>query len=151
MARFNIAAKGKGYSQGSNSVRAIEGILTDYKRFIGVVESEAERILEDAAGMILDAAVANAPEETGALKESGRAGTRKNEKGQIYGYVSFGGLDAPVSPTKNAPRGIVDYAVVVHEDANHSGYKFMEEAALQIKDDVDNYIVSELKRLKPDD
>lgn len=148
MARFNIAAKGKGFSQGSNTVRAIEGILTDYKRFVGVVEEETERILDEASNMVLDAARANAPEETGALKESGRAGTRKNERG-IFGYVSFGGLDAPVTPTKNAPKGIVDYAVVVHEDANHSGYKFMEEAALNVKDEVDAYITSQLKKVEP--
>jgi hypothetical protein len=73
------------------------------------------------------------PEQTGALKESNRYGVTR-QRNKWVGFASYGGPQAPVTPTVNAPNGIVDYAFIVHEDMQpfelKSGFpKFLELGA----------------------
>lgn len=147
MARRATFARGKWTGN-----RSINSITTDYRAFIGVLEAEAMRIMGRAADMQLDATLPLVPMDTGALRESGRAKAIKTSKG-IAALVTFGGPDAQVKPTKNAPAGVVDYAAVVNYDMNVTrsigGPMFLENGAAEAKDAVDSFIMSELKRIKP--
>lgn len=147
MARRARFARGKW-----SDPRSINAIITDYKKFVDVVESEAFRIMEGAAVMTLGYILPMVPVETGALKASGRAEAIKTAKG-VAAVVSFGGPDNPVTPTKNAPDGIVFYAPVVNYDGTKSHEfgedMFLEKGTLLSKQDVDAYIVSELRKIKP--
>lgn len=146
MARRSFVAKGKWSGN-----RSINAIVTDYKNFVGVVNSEVERIMQGAADMTLEATLPYVPVETGALKESGVARTIKTSKG-VMAVVSFGGDNTPVKPTKNAPAGFVDYAVVVNYDtakAHPNGEAmFLEKGSLESKSKVDAYIMNELRKIK---
>lgn len=142
-----------GGSTGLGRDRSINLIVTDYKKFIGVVEEEAERILLVAANMVLEATLPYVPHHTGALKESGRARVIKTAKG-LAAVVSFGGPDAPVTPTANAPGGVVWYAPMVHEDLQKyplvTGEPyFLVKGGNDSKADVDAYIRSELRSISP--
>lgn len=132
-----------------NTQSSINLIITDYKRFVGVVEKDTRRILQKAADMTLDSILPLVPVETGALKESGRAFVVATPNG-FAANVSFGGPDAQVTPTKNAPYGIVDYAAVQNYDLERSSSPlFLETGAQESKDEVDAYIMSELRKIKP--
>jgi hypothetical protein len=137
---------------GRKDVRSLNNILTDYKRFVGVVESEAKRIMQTAAQMVLDETIPLTPLDTGALRSSGRAEAVETPKG-VAGVVSFGGQDYPVTPTSNAPTGIVAYAIKVHEDLERhyavGGPKYLERGGIEAKDKVEAYVLSELKKIKP--
>jgi hypothetical protein len=137
---------------GRTDVRSLNSILTDYKRFVGVVEEEAKRIMQHAAGMVLEATIPLTPKDTGALRASGKAEAVKTAKG-VAGVVSFGGPDNPVAPTSNAPGGVVNYAIMIHEDLERAyrvgGPKYLERGGLEVKSKVDAYVMSELRKITP--
>lgn len=147
MAKRSFVARGKWKDN-----RSINGIITDYKRFVGVVEADAMRIMETAAKMTLDATLPYVPLATGALRESGRAEAVKTSKG-VAAQVSFGGPNAQVTPTKHAPYGVVDYAAVVNYDLTKQyavgGPMFLEKGALESKSAVDAFIMTELRKIQP--
>ncbi len=147
MARRTFVARGQFPGN-----RSINTIVSDYKAFIGVVESEMLRIMQTAADMTLEATLPFVPEEYGGLRESGRAEAVETPKG-VVARVSFGGPDAAVTPTPNAPTGYVNYAAVVNYDITRThpvGQSlFMEKGALESKDEVDAYIKSELMKIAP--
>lgn len=144
MARRTYARRGA-----YNTASSINAIISDYRRFQGVVEAEAMRIMQEAADMTLEYILPLVPVETGALKESARAQAIKTDRG-VVASVSFGGPEAQVTPTKNAPAGIVDYAAVVNYDMERSSSPlFLEEGTMESKEEVDAYIMSELKKIKP--
>lgn len=132
--------------------RSINSIITDYKNFVDVVEEEAMRIMQGAAEITLDYVKPYVPIDTGALLESGTANAVKTSKG-VAALVSFGGPENPVKPTKNAPAGIVDYAAVVNYDVTKihaiGEDQFLEKGTLESKDEVDAYIMRELRKIKP--
>lgn len=132
--------------------RSINTLLTDYKAFVGVVESETYRIMEQAALITLSHILPLVPVQYGGLRQSGRAIAIRTPKG-IAAQVSFGGIDAPVTPTPNAPTGIVTYAAIVNYDAereyNTGQAFFMESGTADSKDEVDAFIKKELKKVKP--
>lgn len=135
-----------------SDARSINSILTDYRAFVGVVESECFRIMQEAADMTLEFILPLVPVETGALKASGKAEAIQTSKG-VAAVISFGGPDNMVEPTKNAPTGIVDYAAVVNYDtekAHEEGEDlFLEKGTALAKEDVDAFIMSELRKIKP--
>lgn len=143
-------ARRTAYRRGAyNTKSSINMIISDYRRFQGIVEEEAMRIMQNAADMTLDYILPLVPVETGALKESGRAEAIKTPRG-VVASVSFGGPEAQVTPTKNAPAGIVDYAAVVNYDMERSSSPlFLEEGTRESKEEVDAYIMSELKKIQP--
>ena len=147
MARRTFAARGQFPGN-----RSINTILSDYKRFVGVVEEEALRIMQTAAEMTLEATLPFVPVQYGGLRESGKAEAVKTPKG-IVARVSFGGEDTPVTPTPNAPQGYVNYAAVVNYDLekhhNVGEAMFLEKGAFHSKQEVDEYIKSELRKVKP--
>jgi len=149
MARQTPFATGK---SGRKDVRQVGRVLTDYKRFVQVVEDEALRIMEEAAYMVLEATIPHTPLQFGGLRESGRAYAEMGPKGP-RGIVTFGGDSNPVTPTPNAPTGIVTYALKVHEDLertyNVGGPKFLENGGLDAKQEVDEFIIRELRKIKP--
>ena len=136
---------------GAGGRGAIRSILTDYKRFANVVESKTEKILLGAAEIVLKETMPLVPYDTGALRASGRAFTRKTPKG-VLAEVTFGGPDAPVAATRNAPTGIVDYAVIVHNDleAKHAVGQalFLETGTIRSKDKIESYVRRELRKIK---
>lgn len=147
MARRSTFARGKWADS-----RSINAIITDYRAFVGVVEAETFRIMQGAADITLEYILPYVPIETGALYESGKAEAVKTAKG-VAANVSFGGPDNPVTPTKNAPQGIVDYAAVVNYDSSkeHTSGEdmFLEKGMMESKAEVDAYIRGELRKIKP--
>lgn len=148
-----MAPRRSRYARGKwADARSINGIITDYKQFVDVVNVEAERIMLGAAEMTLEYILPYVPVETGALKSSGKAEAIMTKKGPAA-VVSFGGPNNPVEPTKNAPQGIVDYAVVVNYDGSKSHAfgedLFLEKGMMESRDAVDAYILTELKKIKP--
>lgn len=147
--RFTQAARGQ---SGRKSLRQLNSILTDYKRFIGVVDEEAERIMQGAAEIVLRYTIPLTPLATGALRESGKAEARRYPKGWA-GVVSFGGAENPVTPTSNAPEGVVNYAIKVHEDLertyNVGGPKYLEQGGQMALHEVDMFVVGELRKIRP--
>jgi hypothetical protein len=139
-------------SSGRKSLRGIGLILTDYKRFKDKVDDEVETIMEGAANIVLENTIPLTPEATGALRSSGRAFAIRTLKG-LAGVVTFGGPENPVTPTPNAPSGIVNYAVMVHEDLERQyavgGPKYLERGGIVSKQEVDEYVLSELRKIKP--
>ena len=138
-------------AQGSGSVggAAARGIGGSMRKLKVDVDSELERIVGEAANIVLDEAVGNAPEDTGALRASGRVEVHPTPSG-ADAFVAFGG-DFSVSPTKNAPQGIVFYAAFVHEDMQRSyktgGPKYLENAIRDTRDQVDAFVFDELRKL----
>lgn len=137
-----------GGQSGKKSVRSVNVVLTDYKRFKGLVDAEAARIMQGAAEIVLEHTYEYVPVDTGALKQSGTARVQKSPKGWS-GKVTFGGLENPVSPTKNAPQGIVFYALMVHENAGGNGFKFLEQGAMDAAEAVEDYVVAEFRKITP--
>jgi hypothetical protein len=135
--RATIFAGGR---TGRANTRSVNALLTNYKAFKDVVDREALRIVTAAADMILETTLDYVPVDTGALQESGKAFGVMTSKGPAA-FVVFGGSDNPVTPTRNAPDGIVDYAIIVHEN--------LEKGILEAQGDVDSFIKSELRKLAP--
>jgi hypothetical protein len=109
-------------------------------------------IMENVAKMQLDATLPLVPRDTNALAESGRARAERTERG-VIAVVSFGGEDAKVTPTKNAPDGIVRYAAIVNYDMSlkhETGEAmFLEKGAALSRADADAYIKERLRKLQP--
>ncbi len=139
MAGQTIFSDGK---TGLANSRSINLLLTDYKRFVGVVRKQQKRIMLGAAKIVADETIV--PFEFGGLQESMRIFTIESDKG-VSGIVTFGGPSAEVLPTPNAPEGFVDYAVVVHETAPHQGFLFLGGQAAAPK--VERFIARELKAI----
>jgi len=135
--RVNIGAKGIGGS------RALNLCLTAYNDFAKVVNAEAFRIFQGAAQIVLNHTYPFVPVQYGGLSQSGAASAEVTPKG-VRGKVTFGGIDNPVTPTPNAPLGIVTYALIVHENAEGRGYKYLEQGAESARIEYDTYIKAEL-------
>jgi hypothetical protein len=148
--RRNVFARGQW--SGGKGTRSINSIITDYKAFKDVVDTECERIMGRAAEMTLDYIMPYVPRQYGGLQNSARAEAIQTGKGWAA-RVSFGGLDAPVPPTPNAPRGIVDYAAVINYGIYKPGQSeplfFLETGTAESKEPVDQYIMTELRKIKP--
>lgn len=149
-----MALKSTTFARGKTGIenpRSITNITSDYKRFMNIINSEAIRIMQGAADIILETTLPKVPVETGALRQSGVARTTKTSKG-VVADVSFGGPNNPVTPTKNT-RGMnwVDYAVLIHEDLSKERKtgeaKFLENGSIEAKPKVEEYIVTEFKKL----
>lgn len=145
--RVRIEYGGRG--KGSVAGEAARGLLGNFRRFVDDVNAVAEGIVSEAAEIVLARAVENAPEDTGALRESGRVETEHTESG-ANAWVAFGG-DYSVTPTKNAPKGVVTYAAFVHEDMERSyrtgGPKYLERAISETRSQVDQFVFKELSEL----
>lgn len=124
----------------------IDAIIKDYKSFEKVTTEEMERIMEEAGDIILDVTSEFVPIDTGALLESGfsmlvETGSR------VEVDVGFGGSDNPVTPTENAPDGIVFYAALVNENPEGDGFKFFERGIEASRDEVNAFIEQEVKEV----
>jgi len=156
--RSTVFTRGK---TGVENPRSIAAILTDYQKFVKVTNKESKRIMFGAAEIVLKHTGPFVPVQTGALKNSGTARAIKTAKGYAA-EVSYGGPNNPVPPTKNAPKGWVHYAILIHEgtgrvdddDEGESEFKrepskFLEKGIISSKIEVDNYITNEYKKLTP--
>lgn len=111
--------------------QARQGMVALYQR--AVLDPATQRALtgvERAGLVVLNAARSLTPIDTQALYNSARMEAQSTSKG-AEGYVSYGG-NFPVAPTRNAPSGIVTYAIKIHEDVtalHRTGKaKFLEDA-----------------------
>lgn len=133
--------------QGSGK-RGGREVLLDTNRLQNVVftglKGVSEKALQQMGDAVLEATLPLVPIDVddplrggGALRDTGRVIIDK-EKSQVR--VTFGGADILVAPTRNAPDGIVDYAVVVHErtDLDHKvgQAKYLEAGARLAADKV---------------
>ena len=124
--------------------KSLEFIRTDYSRFVDITKRDMRRIMQLASEIILERTLPWVPLEFGGLRQSGRAFAGRTDRGWAA-FVSFGGDEAPVDPTPNAPGGIVDYAVFVHERF----VPFLDIGGREAESEVDALMVRELKKLKP--
>ncbi len=153
MVRRSVIAGG---ATGGGRNKNINLFLTDYRKFQGVLVAEMTRILQRAGEIVLDHTLQHVPRDTGALRASGRVRVKSTGRARRAAEVSFGGAENPVSPTVNAPGGIVDYAVFVHEDMpsnqdrtyRQGGPKFLDIGGQEAAPEVNAYIIGELKKIK---
>lgn len=137
-----------GTTGGRPGSRSINSILSDYKAMVAAINANVASIMQEAADLTLEKIIPYVPVQYGGLLESGRADVQEGPKG-IAAVVSFGGEDAPVTPTPNAPSGVVDYAVLVNEDMERSSSpKFMERGTADAIPEVNALIVRRLKEQK---
>ncbi len=134
---------------GDNPKQDMTRILAKYDIFVDEVNREAVDLAKRAGTEVLDRSNEIVPSVTGALKQSGRVFVGKG-KTHVSANISYGG-GVRVSPTKNAPSGIVDYAVYVHEDleAHHpqGEAKFLEKGAAIASRKVKAIITEGLRKL----
>jgi len=91
-------------------------LLSNFDAFKADVGRLTKRGVERVAMEILRESNLRAPFETGALQESGSVRVSKQSGGTYIASVTYGGVENPVEPTKNAPKGVVTYAVLIHEN-----------------------------------
>lgn len=124
------------YSSGHGGLDTANLLLTDHRRLKNVVMETAERLMLGAAQIVLRYTIPNTPIDTGALRRSGRAITRRTSSGGVGGLVIFGNEE-------------VDYASRVHEDLSMphrvGSAKYLEIGGLQAQNEVDQYIIEGLK------
>ena len=129
--------------------KSLQFVRTDYERFADVVKRDMRRIMQLASEIILERTLPWVPLEFGGLRQSGRAFAGRTDRGWAA-FVTFGGDTAPVDPTPNAPQGVVEYAVFVHEGHGKvAATKFLEIGGREAESEVDALIIRELKKLKP--
>lgn len=127
-------------------------IQESYLEFVRRVRKAAYRGVDKAAKHVYRGSLPLVPVDTGALKASGRVegmdesealGTNRIERVVAYGQGK------KVQPTRNAPTGIVYYAIKVHEDleGNSSGPKFLERPANSTQSQQAKLIREELKKV----
>lgn len=128
---------------GSGSSRQISSFITNYQVFAKSARNRAQAALREIGSTILRNTIPITPLDTGALRESGRTVVERSDKG-FRVFVSFGGRDVKVTPTKNAPEGFVDYAIIVHESVDRNfrvgQAKFMEEGFRRSRAEIDGII-----------
>jgi len=124
--------------------KSLQFVRTDYKRFVDVVNRDMRRIMQLSSEIILERTLPWVPFEFGGLRQSGRAFAGRTDRGWAA-FVTFGGDTAPVDPTPNAPQGIVDYAIFVHE----LQVPFLEIGGREAESEVDALVIGELRKLKP--
>jgi len=129
---------------------AMNRVISTIARKFEEVNSESARIMQEAGEIILEEAIDLTPKETNALRESGRVFVGTKADNVVTVIVGFGG-NVRVTPTANAKDGIVDYAIIVHEDMETSHpvgqAKFLEEGTKRSLDRVKAFIEKEYKRL----
>ena len=135
MTKFNVrppkVGKIQGGGAGSVYQNSVNQAFVGIKKVFEEIDAELFKCLDRIGGKILGQAQELAPLDTGALRESGKVEVLEfNTALQLQ--VGFGGPNRPVSPTRNAPMGWVDYAFEIHEDLERSyqtgGPKFLEIA-----------------------
>lgn len=122
--KINVTTKGtfsrelKGEGTGPRGGRVV---FEDTGRtMVGIATEIADKAMSNttlkkmAAVMVREVKIA-VPKDTKALKNSIRSEIGKSSKGRKQARVLAGGPGKMVRPTKNAPTGLVDYAIKVHE------------------------------------
>ena len=139
---------------------AMRRVVANFDRFVNDVSTETKQALRESGDLLRDQARELAPKDTGALRESGRTFVAESGRGtrtKVSVTVSFGG-NTKVSPTRNAPNGVVDYAAWVHEGISGfategainyttpgTGPKFLERAAQMKEQEIKNLIRKRLR------
>ena len=121
---INVTAKGRLVREAKGAGTGPKGgrvVFEDTGRtMVGVATGMAEgamstKTLEEMASVMIEEVVKATPRDTGALQESVRSEIGASKKGRSQVKILAGGPGVTVTPTKNAPTGIVQYAVKVHE------------------------------------
>lgn len=139
MPKTVITASGK-----TVAAKSMSFVLTDYKRFVNTTKRDMRRIMQGVAEIVHKHTIPWVPVEYGGLRESGRAFAGRTGQGWAA-FVTFGGEEVEVTPTPNAPRGIVDYATYVHE----LQVPYLELGGMDSRQEVESYIINELKKIAP--
>ncbi len=131
--------------------RTIAVLMTDYNRLTAKVNERLPGIMKGAADIILRHILPHIPIDTGALRASGKAEAIPTASGGWGAQVSFGGPDNPVTPTRNAPTGIVEYAIFVNWGGgrgNRVAHHFIERGGQEAKREVEEFILTNLRTIK---
>jgi len=99
--------------------KAVSGMRKAYKDFTEIVEFKAFDAMPDIGQLVLDNTLPITPRDTGALRNSGRFTVDRKPNKEAIVAISFGGRNYRVPPTRNAPKGYVDYAIIVHENLDN--------------------------------
>ena len=128
---------------------AIQEQLYGFESFVDSVDQLSDEFVEKAAITLYEETLKLVPVDTGALYESGSAYTDETGSGKKKAVVTFGGVESPVTPTRNAPSGVVGYANIVNE-LHPTNSKFMERGAEAAIPKVKRMLVSILRRARAD-
>lgn len=119
-----MAIKSRTYVRNAGEMRnALRAITFGFRQFFDGADHEAFQAAGEAAQITMDASIPLTPLDTGALRASYRRDVERTPGGEIGAIITVGGPDNPVEPTKNAPEGIVDYAVIVHENLENQRFR----------------------------
>ncbi len=145
--RRTIFAKG---TQPSRD-RTLNVLIQDVRKLSTTIDSRLPSIMKGAADIVLRHTLPHVPRRTGALAASGKAEAVPGKNGGWAALVSFGGSSNPVTATVNAPAGVVEYAVFVHEGYGPGARvpaKFLELGGLSARREVEEYILTNLRKIK---
>ena len=106
--------------------KASSGMMKSFKDFVEIVEFKAFNAMFDIGKNVYGTAIPLTPKDTGALRNSARYDVERKAKKGSEVVISYGGANYRVPPTKNAPNGIVFYAITVHENLNNVTFKVGE-------------------------
>jgi len=130
--------------------QGIKAIMEGLNSFFRDVDDITEELAVKAARLVITEADVLVPRDTNALAESWDARAVPLSRGGWKGVASYGG-PTRTGPTRNAPEGIVDYAVIVHEDLSVEHVigeaKYLEKGAEAAKPEIDALFKNELKKL----
>lgn len=140
MAKSGIAIQ-KGTSQKDGKVSSGLAVITDS------INDQIKAIALKAGQKVIEKTDPHVPVDTGALVQSSRVTIRAEKNLGITSTVSYGG-PTRAGATRNAPTGNVDYAGLVHEDANHRGFKYLQKGRDESLEDVKAILLEGLRNLK---
>jgi len=117
------------------AMEGLTSLMKDADRRNGEMAERAARIIISESNKLV-------PRDTNALAESWQAGAEKlKSKPGFRAVASYGGRTR-AGATRNAPTGIVDYAVIVHEDLeqhhDNGEAKFLEKGAEAAKERIED-------------
>lgn len=130
--------------------QAIAASIENLGSFFEDVDEVTKEMARRAAMMVISESNPLVPRDTQALAESWQAEAVETQRGNYKAVASYGG-QTRIGPTRNAPTGFVNYAVLVHEDLEtpHSNgqAKFLEEGANRAKERITAELIAELREL----
>ena len=119
--------------------------LDDYmKRLndLGVsVEGSIKRAVYPAAGMLIEAIMANTPSDTGGLRDSAALRTFKNDNGYVYTQVTFDGYDERGHPNPVKAR------VLESGSSTRQKHPFIRPAVNRVKAQAEAMMAAEFEKI----
>lgn len=135
---------------GELGVNKIEGVFEGLNSFFDDIGDLTTEVVRRSGMMVVSETDKLVPKDTQALAQSWQVNVIETQRGGLKVAVTYGG-PTRTGPTVNAPTGIVDYAVIVHEDLEtphqNGQAKFLEVGGAMAKPRILSELIAELKAI----